>query len=331
MLASVLRNNKFIIENIERPVFNGTGAIIKVIGCGLCGSDIVKYTHNLVKNGAVLGHEVVGEIVDVEKNSKFKISDIVAVAHHYPCLECNYCKHGNYSMCRTFKESNIIPGGFSEYIKVDSNHLKYTVHKVNEGMDIITASFMEPLSCCYRAVRRMNLLKDDRVLIVGLGSIGILMGQACKTFGTKVIGLDVKQERLENAKNYGFDEVYLAQEQKESLKVDSVFLTAGADSSIKSALDNIRDGGKICVFASTKSETPAFPNNEIYYRELNVYGSYSPSPDDIKISFDLLKNKIVKVDGLTTVYDINNLNEAIADTQSGKILKAFIKVGDSDV
>ena len=325
MLASVLKNNSFSIENVAKPVLDTDGAIIKVIGCGLCGSDIVKFTHNLVPDGSILGHEVVGEIVEIQGNSSFNIGDKVAVAHHYPCLKCNYCKHGNYSMCKTFKKSNIVPGGFSEYIKVDDNHLKYTVFKIPDNMNIISASFTEPLSCCYRAVRRMQLFEKDKVAIIGLGSIGILMGQLCKVFGAHVIGLDINEERLKIAKSYGFDEVYNAD--KNNIDADAIFLTAGADASIQTALNNVRDGGKICVFASTKTDVPAFPNNIIYYRELTVYGSYSPSPDDLKASFELLKIGKINVDNMTTTYSLSGLNEAISDTQNGKILKAFIKVG----
>ena len=326
MLANVLNNNSFSLQNIDKPVLNTNGAIIKVFGCGLCGSDIVKFTHNLVKDGSVLGHEVVGEIAEIKGNSDFNVGDKVAVAHHYPCLSCNYCKHGNYSMCKTFKKSNIVPGGFSEYIKVDENHLKYTVFKIPENMDMITASFTEPLSCCYRAVRRMNLLQGDKVVIVGLGSIGLLMGQLCRVFGAYVTGLDISDNRLKNAKQYGFHEVHNSS--NSNFDADAVFLTAGADSSVKTALDNVRDGGKICVFASTKTDVPAFLNNEIYYRELTVYGSYSPSPDDLKASFELLRDGKINVENMTTVYEFSKLNEAITDTQSGKILKAFIKAGN---
>ncbi|MCQ2958367.1 MAG: alcohol dehydrogenase catalytic domain-containing protein [Candidatus Gastranaerophilales bacterium] len=328
MLASVLHNDKFVVEEVDKPVLTDNGAIIKVIGCGLCGSDIVKYTHKLSKDGAVLGHEVVGKIVEIKGNSDFKVGDMVVAAHHYPCFECNYCRHGNYSMCRSFKNTNIIPGGFSEYIKVDEGHLKYTVFKIPENLDLITASFTEPLSCCYRAVRRMELLKGDRVGIVGLGSIGILMGQAAKTFDTKIIGLDIKDERLKVAKEHNFDEVYNSMNLDKSLELDAIFLTAGADLSVKTALEQIRDGGKICVFASTKSDTPCFPNNEVYYRELTVYGSYSPAPSDLKKSFELLKDKKINVENMTEIYNFDKLNEAIADTLSGKIMKAFIKVGE---
>lgn len=329
MQASVLEKQRFVIQNIEKPVLVDKGAIIRVMGCGLCGSDIVKYTHDLVADGAVLGHEVVGEIVELNSdNNNFKIGDKVAVAHHYPCLDCNFCKHGNYSMCATFKKSNILPGGFSEYILVDDNHLKYTVFKIPENMDLIVASFTEPIGCCYRAVDRAALLKGDKVAIVGLGSIGILMGQICKTFGVEVVGFDINPDRVSTALKYGFDKTYNSLEYSEKLAADVIFLTAGADASVKTAIEQVRNGGKICVFASTKTDMPSFPNNEIYYKELMVFGSYSPSPNDLKMAFDLLKDKKINVENMSTIYNLEKLNEAISDTCNGKILKAFIKVGE---
>ena len=328
MQASVLDNGKFIIKEITQPKLAGKGAIVKVLGCGLCGSDIVKFTHDLVADGAVLGHEVVGEIVEIATdNTDLKVGDKVAVAHHYPCFDCNFCKHGNYSMCETFKKSNIFPGGFSEYILIDEKHLQYTVFKIPQNMDLIVASFTEPIACCYRAVERANLLNSDSVAIVGLGSIGILMGQICKTFGTRVVGLDINKERTEIALKYGFDEVYISNELENTLGVDVVFLTAGADASVQTAVEQVRNGGKICVFASTKTNIPAFLNNQIYYRELTVFGSYSPSPTNLKQAFELLRDKKINVEGMSKVYNLDKLNEAISDTCSGRILKAFMKVG----
>ncbi len=327
MKAAVLRGDKFVLEEVPTPVLEGKGAVIKVYGCGLCGSDIVKYTHHFAKDGAILGHEVVGEIVQINTDTDFKVGDRVAAAHHYPCFECNYCKHENYSMCETFKRSNIIPGGFSEYILVDENHLKYTVFKLPSSLEFLTASFTEPLACCYRAVNRAGWIKGDKVAIVGLGSIGILMGQICKTLGATVIGFDINPERAEKALHYGFDDACLSSV-PDKISADTVFLTAGADAAVDTALRQVRNGGKICVFSSTKTDTPAFPNNEIYYRELTVFGSYSPSPNDLKQSFELLKTKKINVENMSVVYNIGKLNEAIEDTRSGKILKAFIKVGD---
>ena len=103
---------------------NKKGAIVKVLGCGLCGSDIVKLKHNLAKDGTVLGHEIVAQIIDINSDTNFHCGDVIVTSHHIPCGKCEYCKNGNVSMCRHFKETNIIPGGFSELVFVSEEHLQ---------------------------------------------------------------------------------------------------------------------------------------------------------------------------------------------------------------
>ena len=157
MKCAKLINGKIEIIEMQRPVLNKNGAIIKVLGCGLCGSDLVKIAHATrdSENNIVLGHEVVGIIEEINsESSNLKVGDRVALGHHYPCFECEYCKNQSYSMCKTFKKSNIFPCGFSEYIYVDENHLRYTVYKMNDDLLDDEKSFLEPLSCCLRAIRR---------------------------------------------------------------------------------------------------------------------------------------------------------------------------------
>jgi L-iditol 2-dehydrogenase len=104
-----------------------------------------------------------------------------------------------------------------------------------------------------------------------------------------------------------------------------VFLTAGADATIDLAIKNVRDGGKIIVFASTPKNM-GFANNEIYYRELTVMGSYSPSPADLKDSIELLSSAQVNVKNISTVYELDDIETAFYDTINNTILKAYIKI-----
>lgn len=107
---------------------------------------------------------------------------------------------------------------------------------------------------------------------------------------------------------------------------DAIFMTSGADKAINPALKLVRNGGKILVFSSTPHDDSGYPNNEIYYRELTVLGSYSPAPVDLKDSLELLKSGKVKVKGLSTIYDFEDIEKAFEDTMSNKIMKAYIKV-----
>lgn len=328
--------NRLEFKDIEKPELEGFGAIIRVKGCGLCGSDIVKLRHELVEKGTVLGHEVVGIIEEIKTNTKFKTGDRVVLGHHVPCYSCVYCKNENYSMCHEFKNSNIIPGGFCDYIFVSEKHLQDTVQKVPENLSDIQASFTEPIACCLRAVRRANIKKGDTALVIGLGSIGLLMGQVLKSFGASVIGCDLIEERIKLAESLGFDGVYKSASGEETAEfcrknfqaegVDKVFLASGSDKTIPLALECVRDGGIICVFASVASDEKGFANNQIYYRDLTVFGSYSPASADLKDSMKLLKNNIIKVDGLASEYNLNDINQAVEGTLSNKIIKAYIHI-----
>ena len=325
MKTAQLENDILVIKQMEDELLNGRkGAILKVLGCGLCGSDIVKLKHHLVKNRTVLGHEIVGKIVDIDSDTKFKADDVIVTSHHIPCGKCEYCKNGNVSMCRHFKETNIKPGGFSEYVFVSDEHLKNVAYLKPENLTDIEASFYEPLGCCIRAVKRAGLRANSTALVIGLGSIGILMAQALKAFGMNVIGCDLIASRVELLKSFGI-EAFVLSEMCDSIKADGIFMTSGSDRAIETALKFVRDGGKILVFSSTPNNF-GYANNEIYYRELTVLGSYSPSPFDLRDSLELLADKAVKVSGLSTVYPLEKVQKAINDTVENKILKAYIKM-----
>lgn len=327
MRAAEIENGKLVVKVREDEGLNNReGALVKVLGCGLCGSDIVKLKNNSVKNATVLGHEIVAQIVDINSKTDFKKGDIIVTSHHIPCGKCEYCKNGNISMCRHFKETNIQPGGFSEYVFVSEEHLKNVAYLKPENLSEDEAAFYEPLGCCLRAVRRAALRENSTVLVVGLGSIGVLMAQALKVKGHKVIGCDLIASRVSTVQNLGI-EAFLVPDLCDSIKADCIFMTSGSDKAIDTAFKYVRDGGKILVFASTPLNH-GYLNNEIYYRELTVLGSYSPAPVDLKESLELLKNGDVKVHALSSIYQLDNIQKAINDTLENKILKAYIKISN---
>lgn len=324
MKSAKLINSKVVITDVEKPKLNSKGAIIKVFGCGLCGSDIVKIKHATPKDESSikLGHEVVGQIVEINTDTDSKKGDIVALGHHYPCFNCDYCRIGAYSMCETFKKSNIEPCGFSEFIKADENHLKYTVYSVPKNLEYQEIAYLEPLACVIRAIRRAGYMLDSdnsksNSLVIGLGSIGLITVEALKAFGVKAFGYDISKDRTDFAKKYGVEF------KKDSY--DCIFMTSGSSKAIDTALEYVRNGGKIIVFSSVENDS-GYRNNDIYYRELSVIASYSPSVEDYKISYDFLCNKKVNVSDTTTIYSLDNLPRAIEDSICGKIFKAYIKI-----
>ena len=325
MKIAVINKGKIVVKETPDIELNGReGAVVRVLGCGLCGSDIVKFIHKISKDGTVLGHEIVAEIVEINSKTNFKIGDEIVTSHHIPCGECVYCKNGNVSMCEHFKSTNIVPGGFSEYVYLSEEHLKNVAHVKPENLTDIEASFYEPLGCCVRAIKRTNLRGNATVLVVGLGTIGLMMAQALKAFGMDVMGCDLIPDRVNRLRNLGIAACNV-REMDPNFKADGVFMTSGADKAINTALKYVRNGGKILVFSSTPNNW-GYANNEIYYRELTVLGSYSPAPVDLEDSLNLLRSHQVKVAGLSTVYALDDIQKAFDDTMNNRIMKAYIKI-----
>ena len=334
MRVAEIKDNKIVVAERETITLGDRmGAIVKVIGCGLCGSDIVKFREHISNNGTVLGHEIVAQIVEINSNSGFKVGDTVVASHHIPCFKCAYCRGKSYSMCDHFKETNIEPGGFSEYVFLSDEHLHYVTHLKPRNLSNEEVSFYEPLGCCVRAVKRAALSPLSNVLVVGLGTIGLLMGQALRAFGMTVHGCDIMPDRIAKANNLGINAFNSSDlefvhnhiySHTGDIGVDCVFMTSGADAAIPVALESVRLGGKILVFSSTPNNA-AYNNNDIYYKELTVLGSYSPKPQDLEISLQLLTNGEVNVKNLSTVYTIDRIQEAFDDTVSNKIMKAYIR------
>ena len=335
MKAAFVKNNEFIIKETLRPALSGRkGAIVKVSGCGLCGSDIVKLKSPVSPDGCVLGHEIIGEITEINTNTSFTAGSRITAGHHIPCFACRYCLGRSYSMCRHFKQTNFVPGGFAEYIYLSEEHLNNTAFQVNMNLSSIEASFTEPLGCCIRAVKRADIADNSKNLIMGLGSIGILMGQAVKASGNEAYGCDILEERVKLSEKYGFDKSFRYTNEEDALKqagkiisdgFDTVFLTAGSASALDFAVKAVRDGGKIIVFSSIRNNG-AFKNNEIYYRGLTVISSYSSSPADLEDAYLLLETGKVRVLGLSSVYKLEDINDAVNDTLSNKIMKAYIEI-----
>ena len=327
MKIAVIEKEHIVVKNVDKITLDDRkGAIVKVLGCGLCGSDIVKFREHISKDGTVLGHEIVAEIVEINSDTKFKTGEKIVTSHHIPCGTCDYCRHGNVSMCKHFKSTNIRPGGFSEYVYLSEEHLQNVAHPMPKNLSEIEASFYEPLGCCVRAVKRAKLMDGSKVLVVGLGSIGILMSQALKAYGMNVMGCDLIQERIERLQNLGIDAVD-SRDLEQAELFDAVFMTSGADKAIDVALKTIKSGGTILVFSSTPHNT-GYPNNEIYYRELTVLGSYSPAPVDLKDSLELLRTGKVNVKDLSTIYSLDDIQKAFDDTIANRIMKAYIKIKD---
>ena len=308
MIASVYRGDgKLVAEEWPRPTIGAGEVLLRVLGCGLCGSDIAKIVDPSTPAPLVLGHEVVGEIVALGPGvTDCAIGDRVVAAHHVPCGDCHYCRRGSESMCHAFKASNLDPGGFAEYVRVPAPNVRHALFRVPRHVTDEAASFVEPLACCLRSVRRARVAPGDTVVVVGLGSIGCLFVQLLRRAGAVVVGCDPIAARAELARRLGAAAAgpasTAAAAQRElsgGRGADQVIVTGGGTDVLPWAVESLRDGGTVHYFASGGDTLP-LQLETLYHRELTLTATYSSSPSDLAEAFRLIVAGEVSVDRLVT-------------------------------
>ncbi len=331
------------LENRPIPTIADDELLVRVYGCGLCGSDILKIVQKAAPP-VKLGHELTGTIERLGRHvTGFELGQRVVVAHHVPCGTCHYCRHHNYSMCAAFKASNIDPCGFAEYIRVPAEHTRHTTLVLPDSLGDEEGSFVEPLACCLRAVRRTPLLPGDSVVIVGLGSVGLLMLQAVKALGggqpgeVRVYGVDLLPERLQLARRLGADDAFLAPASEEGLRdmLDAVTDGCGADAAILTvpgvrpflqAITAVRKGGTLNIFAAHSSAAP-LNLESLYAQELTITSTYSSSPQELRIALDLLAQGSVRVDQLISHrLPLERFDEGVTLMRGRAGLKVYFRI-----
>lgn len=319
-------------EDWPPPAIGPGEALVRLRGCGLCGSDIAKLLAPATSAPAVFGHELVGDVIEVGAGvAGLAVGDRVVAAHHVPCGDCHYCHRGSASMCRAFKASRLDPGGFAEYVRVPAPNVRHATFRVPAHVSDEAASFVEPLGCCLRAVRRAGVRAGDTAVVVGLGSIGCLFVQLLKRAGAAVVGVDPIGERRELAGRLGADATggeppaEAVRELSAGRRADQVLVTGGGANVLGWAASLLRDGGAVCVFAG--GQGPALPValDTLYHRELTITASYSSTPADLAEAFRLVSGGALAVEGLVTHHlPLERLAEGVELMRTRLALKVFV-------
>lgn len=327
------------VEDVPAPGIGPGELLLRVSGCGLCGSDMLKISDRS-EPPVALGHELSGEIVASE-HPHWAPGQRVVVAHHVPCGACHFCLAGSPTMCAQFKASNLDPCGLAEYVRVSALHATHVTLAVPDRMSDEDASFTEPLACCLRALGRAQLAAVADVLVVGLGSMGLLMLQALRATlpEARVIGLDLLPARRELAQRLGAD---LALDPTDVSGVelrarlggrgaDLAVLTVGAPGVLAAAQAAVRDGGELLLFAALPGPPVGFELWDCYHRELRLTASYSSTPADLQAALALLESGRVRVDRIISHrLPLTRFDEGVALARSHQALKVYFTMRDGN-
>ncbi len=293
MRAAVYRGVDDVrVETIPVPEIGPGEVLMKINTCGICGTDLKKIHTGSHDAPRVFGHEMSGTIVRVGEGVKdFAVGDRVMAYHHIPCGECYYCRKQTFAQCEVYKKvgctAGFAPsgGGFAEYIRVMDWIVRGGLVKIPDGVPFEQAAFVEPVNTCYKAVQMLDLKPDETVLVIGQGSIGVLLAALAQRTGATVLTSDLYPERHAIAAKFGLthpldargDVVAASKAATEGRGVDVALVAVGGDKLIRVAMDAVRPGGRVMLFASTQHGEAPFDPAAVCMDEKTLMGSYSAS------------------------------------------------------
>ncbi len=293
MRAAVYRGvNDVRIETIPVPEIGLGEVLMKIHTCGICGTDLKKIHTGSHSAPRIFGHEMSGVVAAVgEGVTNFAVGDKVMAYHHIPCGECFYCRKHTFAQCETYKKVGCTAGfepsggGFAEYIRVMDWIVRRGLIKIPDAIPFEQAAFIEPVNTCYKAIDLLHLQPDETVLVIGQGSIGILLAALAKRTGATVLTSDLFPERHAIAAKFGLDHpldargdvVAAAKAATEGRGADVALVAVGGNALIKIAMDAIRPGGRVMLFAATQHGEAPFDPADVCMDEKTLMGSYSAS------------------------------------------------------
>jgi len=297
--AIMVKPGKIIYKEIEKPRPREMEVLVKVKKIGICGSDIHVFrgTHPYTGYPIVQGHEISGIIEGVGSLVEdFYIGEKVILMPQVVCGKCYPCRHGMYNICDELKVMGFQTNGAAqEYISVN----KKMILEIPESLSFNEGSMIEPAAVTVHAISRGESISGKKVLVLGAGTIGNLVGQALKGLGAaKVMVTDISDFRLNIAKECGID--FVLNPEKEELnnailtnfgkdKADVIFECVGCQETITQAISVARKGTKI-IIVGVYGEKPIVDLGLVQDHELSLIGTLMYRKDDFIKAIELTEN-----------------------------------------
>jgi L-iditol 2-dehydrogenase len=307
MKVSMWHNNRDIrLKEVPTPCPGPGELLVKVLSCGICGSDIVEW-YRLPRAPLVQGHEVSVQVVECgEGVIGFSPGDRLFIAPKVPCMECEYCQAGHHPQCNSTKDR--LPGGFAEYMVVPGELVAKGTYRLPDTVADDEATFIEPLACAVRAQRLANIDAGQTVLVLGAGMSGLLHLKLAKLRGCRVIVTDVNPWRLDLARRLGADEVIDATSdvpaklvEANGRKADVVMVTTSALVALQQAWASVDMGGVVVLFTVPgPDEDVVVPLNDFWRKEVRIITSYYCGPPDFEEALGLIEGSTLAVDDMIT-------------------------------
>ena len=333
MKAAVLHTKQEIrIEDLPALEIKQNEVLVKIFSCGICGTDFHVYTgEREVKLPLIQGHEIAGKIVKVGKKvSKDLVNKRVAIEPNFSCGKCFFCKKGRHNLCENKQTLGLtLPGGFCEYIAIPQEY----AWEISEKISYDEGALVEPLTVGLHAIERADVRVGQKIVIFGLGIIGLSLVQFAKLAGAKVCAIDLINERLELAKKFGADKVFNASTEGTTLDekikkwsngyIDCVFEAVGVPKVQEEAISIVRPGGKV-VLVGQSGEPMKLSSFVATRKELDIIGTIA-CLYDFPTVIDFLDKGLINAGLLITHrFNMNQTKEAYKVIQNKEAIKVVL-------
>jgi L-iditol 2-dehydrogenase len=345
MRAGVYRGSKRVAdEEVPVPQIEKGEILIRVAACGICGTDVKKVQYGLVAPPQILGHEIAGTVVKVGQGvERWSVGDRVTSFHHIPCGNCFYCERQLFSQCAQYKKVGVTGGfqpnggGFAQYVRVMPWIAERGVVRIPDEAAFEHATFVEPVNTCLKAVRKARIVRNEVVVVIGQGPIGLLLTFLARQAGATVFATDPLPFRREISRRFGAAECFdpsqrdAAREVREyrgNMGADAVLLAVADPKLVQVALDIARPGGRVLLFAQNDPVMQIqFPAAAVGIEEKEILGSYSASVDCQEESAKLVfTNRDLLSELISHRFPLAGISEAfeIAAHPGGNSLKVVV-------
>lgn len=302
---------KLELVEMERPRTGPNDVLVRVVACGICGSDVHGYDGTSGRRipPIVMGHEAAGVVAEVGATvSHLRVGDRVTFDSTISCGRCTDCRCGQENLCPHRRVLGVScaeyrqHGAFAEYVVVP----QHIVYSIPAELPFEHAVFIEPVSVAQHAVSRLRLMPGERAVVVGSGMIGLLVVQALRVAGcSDVIAIDIDDSRLALAKELGAtatinpqqtDPICMVKQLTGGEGPDVAAEVVGTAAALATAIHCVRRGGRISLVGNLAAEAP-FPLQAVVTRELTLLGCCASSGEYPR-AIELVSHGAIRVEPL---------------------------------
>jgi L-iditol 2-dehydrogenase len=303
MTAAVLYGKEDVrIERAPVPAV-GPGEVRVRIGAALtCGTDVKVfrrgYHARMIRPPAVFGHEFAGTIDAVgEGVAEWQVGQRVVAANSAPCGDCFYCRRAAPELCEDLLFLN---GAYAEAVTIPARIVAKNLYALPDSLAFAEAALTEPLACVVRGMAAVPVLRDETVVVLGLGPIGLLFVRLCVLAGGRVLAAGRRAERLALASELGAAEVFDISAVPDILPVlrsrtegergpDKVIEAVGRPEVWEQAIALVRKAGTVSLFGGCPADTFVhLDTHRVHYDELTLAGAFHHTPNTFRQALDLI-------------------------------------------